>query len=532
MKKIKSILSCGVIAMTLAGCQQVGISDESREIYLEASEEIITLTDTATSKEINIETNAKGWIARLSEGSEWLHLNRNPSALILSSDGNATGKERSATITVEAENKVIHLLVRQRGAATKISLSEKQINVPMRGGLYTVNVSGNGTGWKIDGAELYQWIVVQQAHNGMSLQILKNDTPSTRIGKIYVVTESGTPAELVIVQEGDSPYTLPYMPAGPIYQTEVLRDAREREMFFIKTETTLRGETIYHFNAGDKAKSKVQYKFRKGIERYISFTVVTEGSDYGISDDFETHLSRLGFGLTSKNISGAIFIKNYVRFTPHYTVVAQVQVPTAGGQTTVVYYIEEVQPKPMPTFDNLPYRNPALLNKADFFAVKKWEENEGESVEVSRERGQKNPNIIARAEFSSVTNKDTHMGTVYFFEEVEVPYISKLSQKIDIYGDISLALWRNSEGRYFLTNEMKRLLKDEGFEFKTRSQTGPNQEWISYLNMSQGMAMLFTNINQPDGRVFLGISIFKIANENEETSYNIALENAQNAIRR
>lgn len=533
MNKIIRNLICGVLVFAAVGCQQNSTLDEAQETYLEVSEEIVTLGEGFADKEVTVMTNAKTWHAKLSSDAEWLNINRSSDALILSAKPNEESMVRTAKVLVEADGRSVAVVVRQRGAATEISLSQSDILAPVRGGSYVINVSSSTSDWRVEGAELYPWVLVQQAMNGLSLQVLPNEGKDTRTAKIYVSTAGSTPVEVVVRQEGKSPYVLPYMPNGPIFRDEVLRDAQERGMFFLRTQKLSDTETIYHFNAGDKAHSTAKYSFKSGVERYTNFIVMTEGSDYGISPDFEAYLAGLGFEFFSEKIIGQHLVKKYVRVSPHYVVVAQVQVPIGVEQTTVIYKIEEVQPHPMKTFDKVPYRNTDLLNTADFFTVKKWEESEGECVEILRERGKDNPNVIQRAEFSSVTNKNTHVSSIYFFEEKTEPYVGKLFQKIDIYSNINLALWADSEGRYFVTDEMSALLEKAGFVYQGRPKTGGTQEWISFVNINLRMALLFTNVNQPDGGAFLAISFFKIVGEEGESSaaFETALKNAQKAVR-
>lgn len=534
MNKILNILAIGAATAFLAGCDSQGLLDQDVEAtYIEVSQEIINLSASATSQEVEVTTNVQAWQAREASEYDWLDLMQAGSSLVISAGGNAEGNQRTAYVIIEAGGQSQRIAIHQEAATgSQIILSEQRLKAPNLGGEYQLTVSATTEQWQIEGDDLYPWIQVSKAQHGLQVRVSPNGEARQRIGKFYVTTQSSLPQEVIITQAGRVDYPFPYLPDMPINQADVLRDAQARGFFFLKKEVNPQiGESYYYFNPGDQFGSEVFYRFKKGVARYLSFVVESEGTQYGDSPEFDAFLTDQGFEKYEDKINLQAHIVRYHKAYPHYTVFVTASVIAAADRTRVSYVIKDKQPKPMESFAKIPYRNLSLFDKGKTFSdVKQWEESEGECIERSRTRGTDNPNVIARAEFLSVTKCNSHFSSIYYFNESEP--VGELFQRVDIYREVSRALWQDSEGTYHVTEEMLQMLTQEGFEMRGRPKTGESQEWISFVDDKRRLAMLFTAVTQPTGEQFLGISFFFIPEQTEGQSIQtLALSNAHRAIK-
>lgn len=530
--KIWRALLAGCIACTLVGCESQDVLEvDSEKTYIDISQEIINLAAPASSKEVEVMTNAKSWIARESQDYDWIELTQAGSVLIVSAQTNTMGSQRTAYIEVEAAGVSQRLSVHQEAAEQgQLILSQQRLSSSGAGGDFHIAVSETSAGWSIEGANLYPWLTVSRTGNSISVRVAPNDEPRQRIGKFYVTTQSAQPLEVVVAQEGKLSYAFPYLPTSSISQADVLRDAQARGFLFLRKEVKEQtGDIHYYFNPADRFGSEVYYRFRTGIDRYLSFVVESKGSLYGESEEFDSFLLNQGFIKTEDKLQLQTHLIRYYKVYDHYIVYATVSVVEQALLTRVSYVIKDRQPGAMKSFEKLPYRNLSLFGKATFAEVKQWEESDGECIERNRVRGSKSPNIIAQAEFTSVTKRETHMSSTYYFYEQQE--IGKLFQRVDIYRGVSKALWRDHEGAYHPTDELLELLANDGFEMKNRTKGGDNQEWISFVDDNRRLAMLFSAVEQPNGGAYLAVAVFFIADAvNGQSIESLALRNAQSVI--
>ncbi|MDN4753525.1 BACON domain-containing protein [Porphyromonadaceae bacterium W3.11] len=531
MKRIFIYALTGLLMIAFTSCLRDSVLEQDKEIYIELSEEVLTLSNDSDNRVIEVKTNASSWNASKPASSDWLKLVKNSNNLLISAQANKSFREREARIFIEANGVSKEIIISQAATKDGLELSHQNVSLKQKGGEDVIKVLRGGDDWSIEGSEQYDWFTVLRAEKTILVKALENNSLVKRIGKFYINTPTSI-VEVIVTQDGKDAYILPYLPSKHITKSDVLQDAKDKGMFYIQgIPNEKKTGFIFEFEANDGRNSKAGYEFMNGKDMYSFFRLYTVGDEYGESEDFHNFLISKGFKFVSKNIVKGVVEKIYDYSTYYYAATLIVQVNPSKKFTELTYEMSEVQSGDMPTFVKFPYRNTSLLNVADFFEVKAWEESKGGTIEVeaARTRGTKNPNIIASAQFSSLTNENSHLVTLYFFEETLAPYIGKLSQKMDIYTDTSLGLWKNSDGKLNVTREFADKLKAEGFEYQSRKFSA-GREWITYFNMETKLVLMLALVEQTTGESHMALNFYVAIDSNDKESQAIALANANRAL--
>lgn len=533
MKKIFIYTLTCLLTITFTGCfDDTFLEQEKKNAYIEISEETLNFSNSQEDKEIDIKTNVPSWRASKQEDCNWIKLIRNSSSLIVVAEKNETANERETKILVEADGVTKQISVNQYGTQGVIELSDTKLTVNNRSGEYLIDVLKSNVDWTLEGAELYPWLSVVKGQDMVIVKVAANSTEQQRVGKFFITSPSTSAVEVAITQDGIERYVLPYLPSKAIIKTDALEDAKQRGMFYVQTiPNNNRNGLIYEFEVNDKFASTCGYEFLNGADMYNTFNLYSQGHQYGLTQDFHDFLLSKEFVFVNEDIVTDVVVKRFQYITPYYRANLTVQVDPNRNFTQLTFQMVRVQPQDYKTFEVFPYRNIKLINRADFFAVKAWEESDGGSIELSRSRGNDNPNVIAFAEFLSVSKEQNHYSSTYFFEEKMEPFIGKLYQKLDIFSDATLGLWEISQGIPVVTREMEAKLKEEGFEYQGRTQGGDGQEWLSYFDSSRLLVLLMTQLNGPSGESYLAMSYYSLEDSVDSAmSEKVALSNASEAL--
>lgn len=512
MNKIKFVLLGCIAAFFMTGCSELDQLDKNqKETYLDLSEEIVNFDKTKGEKVVEITTNAKFWTAKPDGDCKWLKLISGTDALTISAEANPTGRERTATVSIVAGSQSAKLTVRQMGSEALVELSDTVIASGENGGSYTINLKHNDVPWEIEGTELYSWIKVFSNESSITVKVEPNKTEEKRIAKFYITSPTMMAQEIIVEQMGIQPFILPYMPNKKITQADVLAYEKERGSFYVSSFSNQFNGRSYNFTAKDRFSSSIIYAFKKDVMRYSMCIVQSEKTTYASSPEFEKFVQANGFSRIedTKVDEQKGFIEDTYEFKGHYfRIILKARTYGKEQYSLLTYTVFDTQVEDLKTFDTFPYRNKTFFNTSNFFEVKKWEETQGGTIETARERGQKNPNVISFGQFHSVTNENSHLFSVYYFEETKKPYVSLLWQKVDLYSNVSLGMWQDEEGKYHLTKELKALLEKEGIEYR-----GVNGKFINYVKEDENLAVLFTVYEINDDPPLFGIGFFKIDQE-------------------
>lgn len=516
--KILSKISYLFIFITMlfvTGCTStVNELEHNNSTFLNLSEEVVYFSKEEGNKIVEISTNEKMWVATSPEEGKWIKIFQTEDALIISSTKNETGRERSGFIMINAGNQSAIITVKQQSAEAFFELSDTSFIASSQGGTYQMSVNSNQSEWNLEGAELFPWIKAKKIDNSrVQIDVMPNTTYDKRIAKIYIRGEA-TVQEILITQLADAQFLLPYMLENGKSRGELFKFEEARGSRFLGIQPLGGGKTVYSFMANDQYSSTISYTFDNGDQLYSAASIKSDNAIYGLNPEFEKMLSTVGFVKnTSKKdefIDG-VWYKDYIYTDINFTLNATIKTSESKNWTFISFIATDGQGKNYPTFKVFPFRNKDYFNKADYFEVKKWEETDGNSIGVVKLYGNTNPNVVYFAEFAPITKEEgTRVATIYFFEEEKEAFMGKLWQRTDFYKNIEIAMWKNSKGRYELTNEMKDLLGREGFLYQ-----GYNGQYdmTSYLKPDESLVLflkVYSNYeNYNDRKPVLGLIFYK-----------------------
>lgn len=134
---------------------------------------------------------------------DWIKLSKSKGRLVVECEGNATGENREADISIvggDGAKKKIHV----SQSRSTLSVSPRSIAMGEYGGAtYLVNVNSNDD-WNVV-VPLNSWIVIKETNNGVSVSCEENPFAIERRGSFEVITAGGESVEISAVQRPSKP---------------------------------------------------------------------------------------------------------------------------------------------------------------------------------------------------------------------------------------------------------------------------------------------------------------------------------------
>lgn len=210
-----------LLAIVMAATLSVGLSScKKHDPELSVSTTSITLqangdVDGGETKDITVSASHTDWTASVTEGSAWLHVNRNGQKATVSADPNTTTAKRTGKIKISATEDAslsYDVSVSQTGADGTITVSASTFDFEAEGGSQTVTVTSN-TGWNASSSQ--GWLTVSPSANQVSgttsatLTAGDNKTNNDRTCTVTFTTADGkATAAITITQKKQAPYIL------------------------------------------------------------------------------------------------------------------------------------------------------------------------------------------------------------------------------------------------------------------------------------------------------------------------------------
>ena len=157
------------------------------------------------SETIKVNSGETTWY--FGKAPEWLKLSKSKGRLVIECEGNATGEDRSADVTLysgEGSNKVskkIHV----NQSESILSVSTTSLSFPEHGSAtYGIHVNSNDV-WDVAN-QSGSWFNVTKTNEGVSVSCDENPYAKERQGVFSVVTSNNVSVIINVTQDASSPY--------------------------------------------------------------------------------------------------------------------------------------------------------------------------------------------------------------------------------------------------------------------------------------------------------------------------------------
>lgn len=448
--------------------------------------------------------------------NSWIELIPSGTSLTVKVKDNTVSEPRSTYIIVTAGAATVQKVkVTQDPASINLSLSPDAINVPVSGGLYTVDISSSNDLWEVELASPADWVTMK-VHRSAKLAILtvaENTTTEERQVAIRATNKNET-VEVLIKQSAttNARYIVPLLKNKPTGYEIIKYEMEKKGMLksfigampeFGMTEdaytfvnvSELFPETEYYVDVITKALIKVE------IESSDYKTVFAEKQqiiDFYKSQDFEFD-----------NEEGNLVVGR------HKELAFEIQFKLVENKGAVIHFVQySKQTKEYPTLDKMPVEPQHYFNSPD------WKLEQIEAAEMADGATDVSKNVlkdgphkgqVSLALFKQAERKIPLLITGYFFawaKNTPEANLGQVEELLYIYNDATLGFWKDIDvtGQNVMTNEFKALLKKEGWVFYKISRGNHYYYNKAKKLMLAAHPAAFTDIN--DGKPILQMNFY------------------------
>lgn len=419
----------------------------------EVEEPTLTLSETSTikllkavsEKAITVTTNQKEWTALANV--DWIELTQSANTLTIKATMNATNTKRKAEVMVMAGGLGKKLMVEQEASNATIVTFPDKLELDQWDGKYQFDVDANTKDWNVTSDADWVKVTAKQFKSEVVIEVTENVKREARVAKL-TLTAGKTAKEFTITQSGIMYYIMPYLQFGAsLGQLQAFETARRSEM--VQNTGVIFGGP-YTFNTKSPAFPTILYEFTAG--KMGGITVTISKKEVVLEKEFDNMMTENKFKLVSSTDKEKLFQKE----GETETIRALVNIADNGK---ILYTVIPKQPKPMPTFKEMPYGFKDFTATGTLKAVQDWEaKNNGkyEEADSAPDKG-----------FYRFAAPAPWINRAYIFEDK--PH---LLQTINFFPEVSLCYFE-VRGAYYLTKEFTALMKKEGFtEFLGMSSSG------------------------------------------------------------
>ncbi len=204
---IKYLLGCLALLFLLPACKS---NDEIEEATLDLSTEKLTFAKEGSEQSVTVSTNKESWLA-FSTQEAWLSVEQQGSTLKVKATANEQGRDRAASVIVNAGGLQKRISVKQSAAEQAALEIEHEVTFSLEGGSHTITYPKAVADTKAELAAPAEWLSLTDASaKGFTLVAQANTTKLRRTAKVYV-TQSGQTQEVTVTQEGDVPALEAYL---------------------------------------------------------------------------------------------------------------------------------------------------------------------------------------------------------------------------------------------------------------------------------------------------------------------------------
>ncbi len=487
-----------------------------QEATLEVAQAVVELAQASSTTRIEIKTNQANWSYMIANPEEWLTIERDGYALIVSVSANTDGKERSTSILVRAGDAHERILVRQQASQQTGGIIDQPLEFASAGGEQMLSLEAYGKSIALEPAQETPWIVLRRiTSTTYHLRVLPQPEIGAERRTAKLLVSSGDALhEIVVVQQAQPFYMLPLM-GSKLTLAEMMaqEEARGSQLIRRPGGNNLR---FYHFspnrNVGAASIIEYDYPFADDV-LYFKASVLYKGlNDFDGNEAFEAYLTAQGFvkdsngegdvfGVYHRDIDRIRFVLTASRINGRSDTRVELR-PQLLPETNP----EEPKPKAK-TFTTMPLaEQTAWLGSRAF---KKKSTKTGDEVKkLETDRGSK-PNEEATTAYylfydvvPTEANIEVARGYLlvgpgpYWADNAtnvpaDDPYIGNVEGIIAGYEDIGLVYEQGAGGQLTITDEAKAFFAAHGAPFARRIAAGTaNQEDI-FLNRETSIMYRF-----------------------------------------
>ena len=180
--------------------------DPEQSLRLSTSEHSITLTCADCSSEglpysqgsltLKVVSTTENW--RATENISWLEIIKfGGDSIRVNYEANPTIEQRTGEVTASIEDKNVSVSIVQQGALA-LTLSSRQVNVPLEAGDTTLNITSVAGAWEATETPEMNWLSVQKmGEDALTISYLKNTLSNARIATIKISVPNTQHAESI-----------------------------------------------------------------------------------------------------------------------------------------------------------------------------------------------------------------------------------------------------------------------------------------------------------------------------------------------
>lgn len=446
------------------------------EATLSLSATAVTIANTGgDAQPIIVTTNQTKWNAI--SNAEWLTSTVTGNTLTIAATPNQGGTDRAAEVLIVAGNTSEKVSVIQSAADVVLEVSPNNIVVTNAGETKLVSVKSNSATWTLEVDEAASaWISKSVFKDFIQLEIAPNSGAS-RETKLYAKS-GAVQKEITIQQAGtnSNPFILPYLviDAEPYqlisYETSKgsfllsysaptagsLFEAKSGAVYTFATSSSLFPGAFYLFKYETGLLDVVQYVGTKSTAEVVKAGYVDFLKENGYTDAKYDDTKNLVTGSHSSNRS-------------------KVEMSDSKAGKAVVNFYPPVpqQEATYTTFSRFPYDNSDMLYDVKYTSVKvKGIEAAANSNLIAEVEDETYPGNVYQLLYELDPSAAPLHTRLYFFENskngADGKPLNNVDQLLALWQDANLGAWEFKPGTFYLTNEFKTLMTDEGFvHFKT-----------------------------------------------------------------
>ncbi len=179
--------------------------DEKLKAKLEVGKRDFTFGPKGGTETVRVSSSGVSW--SYGKAPEWLSLSKSKGQLVIECEGNETGEDRSADITLysgEGSNKV-YKKIHVTQSESILSVSTTSLNFPEHGSaIYKIQVESNDS-WSVS-AQSDSWFNVTKTDEGVSVSCAENSYAKKREGSFSLMTSNNKSVIICIAQDPTRPF--------------------------------------------------------------------------------------------------------------------------------------------------------------------------------------------------------------------------------------------------------------------------------------------------------------------------------------
>ena len=450
---IKYLLGFFALLLFLPACKN---NDEVEEATLELSSQALAFAKDASEQVVTVTTNKDNWSA-FSTQEAWLTTEQSGNSLKVKVAANTVGRDRAASIIVNAGGLQKRIAVKQSAADAVLEPEEASVYFPVEGGVKKVAFSSNGGDVKVELGAAVDWLSIEKVTANSFVLVAKESTQtSKRSVKVNLIVGT-TIKEIEVVQEGTIQYVL----------SEVLRYEQGRGHTLIKIPDGLFNTSLYRFLTKSKIMTFIQYEFSsESAIGFASAATLCEEKYAKDNADFDAALKEQGFEKAGFDKDGKTLLYRNAKLP------LLIRVAFKDGAAAVVTSYDPIQDKDYPTFKTLPMTNQTQYmgdrdlkitgkKRAEIHEIEKgW----GSTLnDAFKQKNYENYKITKAFE------DEYARGYFYVVPDKKIPaddpYVDVTHNVQAMYKNIGLGFWTDALGRRALTKEVVKLFTDNNFPY-------------------------------------------------------------------